>query len=408
MFSKAKRGYAYPRQFWLLCSGVLINRASNSMIWPFLTIYMVTKLSVPLTTAALLLSLRSLTAIFSTSLQSWLMDRFGRKGVIIASLWGTALVFLGMAQAGALTAWVGLVVAHGLALPALTIGVNAMTADMTPPEQRPAAFALVRTVANGGFAIGPLLGSLLALVDYAWAFYAAATVFGVLGLLMSAFISETRPTAASAPADEVKPRLSWGGYGLILRDRRFVAFCLAFLMMEMGYIQSFSMMAVYANAVHGLPQSQFGWVITTNALLVVLLQTPVTRWTRSFLPYRVLVFGALAMALGLWSVSLGTILPHFMFSMALMTLGELTNSPLGLAIVSEQAPQAMRARYLGLYDLMVQIASGLGPVVGGLLFDHVAPQAMWWGASFLALLGAVGFAMLGAQTSRASVRLGAD
>ena len=409
MFSKAKRGYAYPRQFWLLCLGVFFNRASNSMIWPFLTIYMVTRLDVPLTTAALLLGLRSAITILSTSVQSWLMDRVGRKGVIVASLWGTSLVFLGMAQAETMSAWVALVVAHGLVLPAFSTGVNTMTADLTPLEQRPAAFALVRAVANAGFAIGPLLGGLLAALDYAWAFYAASAAFLVLGLLMTRFIDETRPATPqrhdSATSD---PAFTWGGFSFIMRDGRFMAFCLAFLLMEMGYIQSFSMMAVYANEVHALPQSQFGWIITTNATLVVLLQTLVTRWTRPYPPYRVMVFGACAMALGLWSVSWGTILPHFMLSMALMTLGELTNSPIGLAIVSEQAPPAMRARYLGVYDLMVQIASGIGPIMGGLLFDHVAPQAMWWGASLLALLGAAGFALLGARLSQPQVRLGAD
>jgi MFS family permease len=409
VFSKAKRGPTYPRQFWLLCVGVFFNRASNSMIWPFLTIYMVTRLNVPLTTVALLLGLRSLVTIFSTSLQSWLMDRVGRKGVIVASLFGTALVFLGMAQAETMSAWVALVIGHGLVLPSFSTGVNTMTADLTPLEQRPAAFALVRTVANAGFAIGPLVGGLLASLDYAWAFYAAALVFAALGLLMTRFIDETRP--AEAQHDDgtpPKPALAWGGFGVILRDKRFMAFCLAFLLMEMGYIQSFSMMAVYTSEVHALPQSQFGWIITTNAVLVVLLQTLVTRWTRPFPPYRVMVFGACAMALGLWSVSLGTVLPHFMLSMALMTLGELTNSPIGLAIVSEQAPPAMRARYLGAYDLMVQIASGIGPIMGGLLFDHIAPQAMWWGASVLALLGAAGFALLGARLAQPQVRLGAD
>jgi hypothetical protein len=30
--------HTYPRQFWLLFIGFFINRASGSLIWPFLTI----------------------------------------------------------------------------------------------------------------------------------------------------------------------------------------------------------------------------------------------------------------------------------------------------------------------------------------------------------------------------------
>ena len=36
---------AYPRQFWLLFTGMLISTVGTSMIWPFLMIYVTEKLS---------------------------------------------------------------------------------------------------------------------------------------------------------------------------------------------------------------------------------------------------------------------------------------------------------------------------------------------------------------------------
>jgi len=43
----------YPRQFWVIFWGVLINTAGAGLVWPFMTIYLRQRLEVPLTTVTL-------------------------------------------------------------------------------------------------------------------------------------------------------------------------------------------------------------------------------------------------------------------------------------------------------------------------------------------------------------------
>ena len=43
---------AYPRQFWLLFTGMLISTSGTSMVWPFLMIYMSGRLGLTRTAAA--------------------------------------------------------------------------------------------------------------------------------------------------------------------------------------------------------------------------------------------------------------------------------------------------------------------------------------------------------------------
>ena len=50
---------------------------------------------------------------------------------------------------------------------------------------------------------------------------------------------------------------------------------------------------------------------------------------------------------------------------------------------------------MGLYTLTYTLGLGLGPVIGGLLNDAVAPVAMWYGGFLLALAASVGFLALG-------------
>jgi len=54
----------------------------------------------------------------------------------------------------------------------------------------------------------------------------------------------------------------------------------------------------------------------------------------------------------------------------------------------------MRGRYMGVYWLTVGVSKGLAPMIGGLLNDHIAPAAIWYGGLVMGLIGAMGFSIL--------------
>ena len=99
LLEKFKNRKVYSRQFWLLFWGAFFTRASISMIWPFVTIYIRQKLDIPLTTAALLLTVQAIASIASTFFIGSAMDRFGRKLPILFGLGAGALVLLSMSFA---------------------------------------------------------------------------------------------------------------------------------------------------------------------------------------------------------------------------------------------------------------------------------------------------------------------
>ena len=61
------------------------------------------------------------------------------------------------------------------------------------------------------------------------------------------------------------------------------------------------------------------------------------------------------------------------------------------AFAANMAPADMRGRYMGVYSLGWGIASGIGPVIGGMLNDSVAPAATWLAGLGFGLLSAAGF-----------------
>src|SRR5512134_1083622 len=83
----------YPRQFWLMISGVVLATAGGSMIWPFLLIYASGKLNLPLSTVATLISINAGMGLLSSLIAGWVADKIGRKVVMNISLTMTGLAY---------------------------------------------------------------------------------------------------------------------------------------------------------------------------------------------------------------------------------------------------------------------------------------------------------------------------
>ena len=56
---------SYPRQFWLLFTGMLISTLGASMVWPFLMIYVSGRLKLPLTEVASLMTINAASCLSS-------------------------------------------------------------------------------------------------------------------------------------------------------------------------------------------------------------------------------------------------------------------------------------------------------------------------------------------------------
>lgn len=389
----------YSRQFWILFWGTLINSAGGSMVWPFLTVYMRQHLGVPLTLITLLFTLNSAAGLVATSIAGPAVDRFGRKIAMALSLAGNSAVYVAMAAAHTLPAWAILMAALGVIWPLYRVGADAMVADMIEPECRPAAYALLRVVANLGIAVGPMIGGFLSTVSYLYAFGGGAAANFIFLLLVLLAVRETLPQRPleRAAADD-------GGYGPVLRDLPFLAFCAIYVVATMPSSIMMTLLAVYAKENFGVPESQYGFIMATNALMVVLFQYAVTRRSEGYPPLRVLTLGALLYAAGVGSVALGRSFPAFVLSMAILTAGELLLVPTATALAANLAPAEMRGRYMGLFGMTWGIGFGIAPVIGGLLSDRLAPVAPWYGGLLLGLIAAAGFLLLARRLGEQPLR----
>ena len=365
------------------------------MIWPFLMIYVSEKLLLSLSTVSTLITINAVMGLFASFIAGAVSDKLGRKLVMIVSLAVNGIGYLFMSQAHTYLGFAILMIFMGASNPLYQVGSDAMLADMIVPEKRTNAFAIIRMINNAGIAIGPALGGFVAARSYSYAFLGAAIGMITYSLLLIFRARETLNKAYMSNNEFQTENL--GGYGRVFRDRPYVVFA---LLVGMGLIAPsmlWTLLSVYTKQNFGLPENLFGWLPTTNALMCVFVQFPVTQVSRRFRPLPVIGVGMLIYALGVGSVALMNSFWGFWASMVLMTFGELTLIPTVSKYIADLAPADMRGRYMSFYWFAWGIARGAAPLIGGFLNDNISPRSIWIGGLIIGLVSAIGLFIFSAR-----------
>lgn len=402
MVSKLKTLYnEYPRQFWLMITGIVISTAGGSMIWPFLLIYASGKLNLPLSTVATLIAINAGTGLFSSFLAGTLADKIGRKIVMVSSLAMNGVAYFFLMRAETYPQFVLLMIFIGLSNPLYQVGADAMLADMIPSEKRTDAYAINRIANNAAFALGPAVGGFLASTSYNLAFYGASAGFLIYSLLLFFLAHETLDkTIGEEKTDSLAEQVkSTEGYARVFRDKGYMAFVSLVGMGLIAPTMLWILMPVYAKTNFNLSEALYGWIPTTNAIMCVFIQYTVTQVTRRYQTLPVAAAGMLIYAVSTGSVALMTGFWGFWLSMVLLTFGELTLVPTASKYVADIAPANLRGRYMSIYWLGWGLARTLAPLIGGFLNDNLFPQAIWIGGLLIGLTSAFGLIALNSITN---------
>ena len=238
--------------------------------------------------------------------------------------------------------------------------------------------------------------------SYQLAFYAATSGFLAYSLLLLVLAKETL-VKASAPLQALGsggPYTDRGaGYARVIGDRQYLGFTALAGLGLIAPTMLWILLPVYAKSNFGLPESMYGWIPTTNALMCVFLQFPITAVTRRHRALRVAAIGMLVYAFGTGSVALMTGFWGFWVSMVILTIGELILVPTASKYVADLAPADLRGRYMSIYWLSWGVARTLAPLIGGLLNDRIGGRAIWIGGLEFGAVSALGLLLLARRTS---------
>jgi MFS family permease len=270
---------------------------------------------------------------------------------------------------------------------------EAVFMDVLPEEKRASGFGIRRVAFNLAIVIGPAVGGFIAARSYLALFVIDAIVSAIVALMVFALIPETKPALAEGKEQETTAQ-TFGGYLRVLRDGRFMAFAGACFLTWLVYMNMNTTMGVYLRGRHGIPESGYGWLISLNAAMVVLMQFPITRRIEKRPPMLMMALGTLFIAAGLGMYGFVSAYWLFAVGMAILTFGEMVTVPIANAVVASFAPEDMRGRYNFVYGNSWGVAFAIGPYLAGLLMDNYNPDWLWHACAVIGLLAVFVFLLL--------------
>jgi MFS family permease len=187
---------------------------------------------------------------------------------------------------------------------------------------------------------------------------------------------------------------TFAGYGRVFKDRPFLAFIGVTVLMTLVYLNMNSTLGVYLRDQHGLPELRYGWLLSINAIIVVLFQFGITRRLQHFKPLLMMAAGSMLYAIGFAMYGFVPTFVLFIVAMIIITIGEMVVSPFQQSLVASFAPEHMRGRYMAVSGLSWSISFTVGPYFAGLLLDSANPQLLWAFCGLIGTLAAIGFLVL--------------
>jgi len=343
-----------------------------------------------------------------------LSDRYGRRPILLVSIFGTAIGFLLLATAeplgrllaerffadiaGAESVLIVILLFVSRILDGLTGGnisvAQAYIADITDEQNRAQGLGLIGAAFGLGFIIGPAAGGTLSVYGYAVPAYVAAALASINLIAVYIFLPESlTPERKAIMAKSSRSAFSIRALSSAFRRSRVgpllnirFFFGLAFSMFQ-------TIFTLYAaGAPLNLSAQGTGYVLTYVGVLVALVQgIAVGRLAARFDEYRLIFYSAILMALSLLGWAFADNLVTLMIILAPLALaGGVLSTVINSALSKVVHPDEIGG-ILGISTSLESLTRVIAPTVGGYMlgqFGAIAPGLF----STLIMVGVVIFA----------------
>ncbi|MGZ3582432.1 MAG: MFS transporter [Ktedonobacterales bacterium] len=377
---------------------VFVDMLGGSAIIPILPVFVVGRFHATPFQAALVITMFYVAQVIAAPVLGNLSDRVGRRPVLLISQAGTILSYLLIVLAGPLGVMLDhtglqIGIAGGLVfvyLARLLDGVTggnisvalAYASDISSPEERIRVLGLVGGASGVGHIMGPAVAGLLASFGLLTPFLGAVVISAITLLLTLLWLQEVPKAASGESAETAKqekmPLLT------LLQNRPVVLILAIVLGMGLFMAALFGTLALYADRVHLPNQPEkvvvgtVGAIVTVIGVVTAVVQLVLLKPVVSFLGERkAVLLGCillLASAVGFFAFPN---LWAFIGFMVIFAFGTGIISPTLQSLLTRVGPEHVSGQMLGLYQSMFSLALIFGPVIGGLLFDAVSPQAVF-------------------------------
>ncbi len=377
-----------PREIHILFIARIVASV-GSFVFPLMTLILTDKLGMMEADAGSYITVLTLIQGGAMIIGGRLADKIGRKKLIVACDIAGSLAYIMCGLLPLSDTTVTLIIIASALFAMTHPAMDALTMDLTTPENRKEAFGLLYMGFNLGFAIGPMIAGFLinSYLPIVFIGDGVTTILSVVLLIL--FIKETLPGNADGTAATVLERHEQGSvFGVLWRRKYLVLFAIALFLYEFSYMQWSFALPLQMQKLFNDP-SLYGIVASFNGLLVIVLTPIVTYVSQKWKPLIGVALSGLLYAIAFAMLIFLHDLAYFFVFALILTAGEVFCAIDSRIYIANHTPASHRARV----SSAINIISGFGRVLSPLMIGHIIATGgmapAWMVIAAVAILGLV-------------------
>jgi len=350
---------------------VFIDLLGFSLIIPLLPYYAQT-FNASDTVIGLLLASYAAAQLIGAPLLGRASDRFGRRPILLISIFGTFLGFLLFGFAESLTMLFASRILQGLTGGNLSVA-QAYITDVTDAKSRNRGLGMIGAAFGLGFIIGPAVGGLLSNISYSVPAFVASGLSFVNLLLIAFWLPESLTVDRRAQLTQRKPALSFSALLQALKHPLTGPLLITRFLYSLAFVILQSIFSLFALKRFNMSVVATGFVLTYVGVISVITQAwLVGKLSQRFRDTILIESGLLLLALGLLVWAFAPNIPILVFSVTPIALaGGMLNTIVPSALTKTVEPQEVGG-ILGLSTSVESATRVVSPLLGGFLLERIS------------------------------------
>lgn len=356
--------FSFHPMVWTLLVGTVFARGASFMALPFLALYLSNTHGIHPIWIGITIGLSPLTGTLGGFIGGYISDRYGRKKVMLISVFVWGIVYFGFSQASHIGVFMALNALNGLCRSFFEPSSQALMADLTSKDMRKRVFSLRYMAINIGASVGPLLGVYVAQFSSTLPFILTGTMYMVYGITLVIMFNRF----SSVHVTPVLKQRMGDALMVAWKDKTLLVFIIGNILVNIGYSQIDSNLPQYLQKSFSDGVALFARLIALNAILVIILQVPLSLLSEKWPLLRTMILGSLLFAIGFASFGFAASTVGMMVAMAIVTVGEIFIFPSTSVFIDQIAPEDRKGTYFGAGQFR-SIGNFTGPILGGWLLQ---------------------------------------
>jgi MFS family permease len=376
--------YSLVKQFtpdcWLMLLLVFLMKAGQFMLLPYLALYLTRTTHASVDVVGVVVGIGSLVYGLLGPFNGYLIDKFGRRRVIIISVFFAGLVFIFFNLERTITYYFCMNMLVGVTRSAFDTAARSYKIHSMDLELRRVWFSVRFVVNNAAAGLGPVVGMFFIQKNADILFVINGALFVLLSFIILFYMKQVDDFS-----ETLAPPSILQVFKTLLNDMKLFCIVVGATLMWLCYVQLDSMFGIYLNETFSNGLEILTWTFVVNTAGCVLLQIPMARFMTRFSENRQIIIGTMFYMLGFLIIPLVSHISALLFATLLVVFGEVILSPLVDLLVYKLAPTNMMGSYYGALALSM-IGVGLAPMVGGVFYEYLSAKVLFFFCVFMFLL----------------------